>query len=70
MIDSDYFKFLFKKRQQLMKTLEQVGLLISPENDFYNRNSNKTSCIRAVLAAGFYPNVVRIDKKNNRLINE
>lgn len=35
-----------------------------------NSNSNSTGCIKAALVAGLYPNILRLDKKNNRLINE
>lgn len=39
-------------------------------NGRLNTNSNNLNCIKAILVAGLYPNVVRIDKINNRLINE
>ena len=38
--------------------------------DYLNTNSTNQACIKAVLVAGFYPNIIRIDKANNRLIHE
>lgn len=38
--------------------------------NFLNTNSNNLACVNAALIAGLYPNIVRLDNANNRLVNE
>jgi hypothetical protein len=42
------------------------------ENDMksLNKNSSNLNCIKAAIVASHYPNLIRLDKKNKRLLNE
>ena len=60
-------------RVKLLSYLRTSGLVKSlGEGDLasLNANSDNLNCLRAILVASFYPNIVRVDKKNRRLLNE
>ena len=61
------------KRIGVFNYLRKINLIKCSGNgdlSSVNVNSNKMCCIRAALIAGCYPNLIKIDKINNRLLNE
>ncbi len=63
------------KRSQILQYMKKVNLINHPDDDDndlkeMNLNSDKVVCVKAALTAGCYPHVIRIDKKNHRLLTE
>jgi len=60
-------------RRDVLSYLRRVGLVRcrgpGDLNDL-NRNSKRIGSIKAALVAGCYPRLLRIDKKNKRLVGE
>lgn len=71
----DFIELLFQifKRSKFLNHLKMCYLLNQHNTvnySYLNTNSNRLACVNAALAAGLYPNIVRLDKANFRLINE
>lgn len=59
------------ERERLLNYLNKIEFLSSTNRlDELNVNSQNFGCIRAVLAFGCYPHIIRVDRKNMQLINE
>ena len=64
---------IYSEKTKIIKYLEKINLIKTEGPQCLsnlNQNSSNTGCIKAALVACCYPKIIRIDKKNNRLVTE
>lgn len=74
MISNGNMEMIHGVRKLIMGHLQMVGIFKNESNGrlprWLNANSDKSSVITAALTAGFYPNVCRLEGRNNRITSK
>jgi hypothetical protein len=73
LVYSSFDKSEIWQRSRILDILKSVGFIkFANSRDLkdLNRNSSKISIIRSALITGLYPDVLRVDKLNNKFLLE
>ena len=57
---------IYKMKRQFERLLAEVGFYSHRDHSRYNENSNNMALVKAILVAGLYPNVVKIEMPKSK----